>query len=256
MRVICCQWNLVWENKSANFEKVRGLLRSAQAAAGSLVVLPEMFSTGFSMNVGQVQEGNPSETEDFLREVAKEWSVYVLAGLVAAGEDGRARNQAVAISPEGQLLARYSKIHPFSLGGESACYAAGTEVVLFRWQGLTVAPIVCYDLRFPEVFRTAVRRGAQLFAVMANWPIKREMHWVTLLQARAIENQAYVVGVNRCGTDLKFTYPGRTLVVDPHGKVLADAGQEELALSVEVDPQVLESWRKEFPALQDMHWNS
>jgi predicted amidohydrolase len=117
-----------------------------------------------------------------------------------------------------------------------------------------VAPFVCYDLRFPEVFRSAVRKGAQVMAVIANWPAKRVEHWVTLLKARAIENQAYVIGVNRVGTDPKLTYPGRSLIVDPHGNVLADGGDKEAVIRAEIDAGVVDAWRRDFPALRDMHW--
>ena len=118
-----------------------------------------------------------------------------------------------------------------------------------------MAPFVCYDLRFPEIFRSAVRRGAQVFVVIANWSVKREQHWVTLLQARAIENQACVVGVNRCGTDPKYAYSGHSMIIDAHGTVLAEVGNKETIISADIDLAALELWRKDFPALVDMHWH-
>jgi predicted amidohydrolase len=138
------------------------------------------------------------------------------------------------------------------LGGESANYQAGREVAVFPWQGFTVAPFICYDLRFPEHFRAATRRGAQLITVIANWPVKRIGHWVTLLQARAIENQAYVAGVNRCGADPTLTYNGRSLIVSPKGDILADAGHGESVISAEVNLQELLDYRRELPFLADM----
>ncbi|HSI35394.1 MAG TPA: nitrilase-related carbon-nitrogen hydrolase, partial [Tepidisphaeraceae bacterium] len=119
------------------------------------------------------------------------------------------------------------------------------------WAGLTVCPAVCYDLRFPEQFRAGVEAGAELFLVIANWPIKRENHWLTLLAARAIENQAYVLGVNRAGTDPTFTYGGRSILVDPHGVTRADAGIAESVLTADVDPTLVRQWRTDFPALRD-----
>jgi len=254
MKVYGCQLDIVWEDKRANYLRVRKLIGGRNPEAGSLFVLPEMFSTGFSMNVPAVQERVPSETETFLQQLAIEFRIYVMGGLVDKESDGEARNQAVVYSPEGRLLTRYSKVHPFTLGGEAACYRAGTELSFFDWAGMRAALFICYDLRFPEIFRSAVRAGAQLFIVIANWPVKRAGHWVTLLQARAIENQAYVVGVNRSGTDPKFTYPGCSMVVDPHGNVVAELGKEEGIIEATVDLLEVESWRKEFPALQDMHW--
>jgi predicted amidohydrolase len=254
MKVFCCQINCAWENKPANYKRVRSLLQNARIPKGSLVVLPEMFATGFSMNVEATREGASPETDLFVRQAAVDNEAFIIAGVVGTGPDGRARNQALVFSTTGQPLARYTKIHPFTLGGEAACYAAGTEIVTFDWNGCTTAPLVCYDLRFPEVFRSAVARGTQLYAVIANWPVKREMHWVTLLQARAIENQAYVVGVNRCGADPKHTYSGRSMVIDPHGKILAEIGNEEGVIGADVDLAALEAWRKDFPALGDIHW--
>jgi omega-amidase len=130
--------------------------------------------------------------------------------------------------------------------------AAGTEIVEFDWQGCRVAPFNCYDLRLPELFRAAVRRGTQLFVVIANRPTRRSDHWITLLQARVIENQAWVVGVNRCGSDPKHSSPGRSLVVDHQGVVRMDLGYTERLERIDLDLGALEAWRAEFPALKDM----
>lgn len=254
MKVYCCQLDIVWEDKRANYEKVRSLVTAARPESGSLLVLPEMFSTGFSMNVQAVAEEATPGTDAFLRQLARDCGVYIQAGLVTRGANGRGLNQALILSPEGRELARYNKIHPFTLGGESANYDRGTEIRIFEWQGLKVCPFICYDLRFPEIFRSAVRAGAEMFVVIADWPSRREQHWVTLLQARAIENLAYVVGVNRSGADPYYPYPGRSLVADPQGRIVVDAGGREGIVSAEVDPEIVRAWRRDFPALQDMHW--
>jgi predicted amidohydrolase len=210
-----------------------------------------MFATGFSMNAAAVREGLPSETEQFLGGLAAEHELFIMGGLAVAEPSGQTRNQAVVFSPSGQLLARYNKIHLFTPAGEAEHYAPGTELVTFSWNRCVVAPLICYDLRFPELFRGALDRAVQLFAVIANWPVKREAHWVTLLQARAIENQAYVAGVNRCGADPKYAYPGHSLIVDPQGKILAELGNREGVIQAEADLGALEDWRNEFPALKD-----
>ncbi len=252
MKAICCQLDIVWENKKANFEKVESLLKSTVVPPGSLIVLPEMFATGFSMDVPAIHEGTPSETEAFLSCTARRHQAFVLGGLVTQGEDGRGRNEAVLFSPGGTLQTRYAKLQPFSLGGETQHYTAGREIATFDWNGFKVAPFICYDLRFPELFRAAARKGAQMFAVIANWPVMRVHHWVCLLQARAIENQAYVIGVNRCGSDPKLNYPGRTIIVDPLGEIIADAGDQEMIISADPDVQKVIQWRANFPALADM----
>lgn len=252
MKIFCVQCDIVWENQPANYARVRELLAAEIFPAGSLVLLPEMFSTGFSMKVASVAEDSPSATEEFLAQTARELGVFILGGLVTRRADGRGRNQAVAFSPAGKEVARYNKIQTFTLGGESQHYAAGKEIVTFSWQNFVVAPFICYDLRFPELFRRAVRQGAQLFVVIANWPAPRIHHWTALLQARAIENQAYVVGLNRCGTDPKQTYSGRSMIIGPRGEILAAAGDGERVISAEVDLAALLAYRVEFPALQDM----
>jgi predicted amidohydrolase len=250
MRVAGLQLDIAWEDKPANLAKARRLAEAAELPARSLLVLPEMFSSGFSMNVDRVAEAG--EVSAALGAIAKDLGLFVLGGVVTKAADGRGRNQAAAFGPDGLELARYTKLHPFSFAGETDHYAPGTEVLRFDWDGVAVCPFVCYDLRFPEIFREGVRMGAQLYAVIANWPQPREEHWTTLLRARAIENQAYVVGVNRCGRDPKLTYSGRSLVVDPKGVVLADAGNAEGVFGAELDLAGLLEYRKQFPALGDM----
>ena len=256
MKLIGVQLDTVWEDKAATFDHVRRLLEASKPEPGSLVVLPEMFSTGFSMNVAGIQEGSKRAAEQFMESLAREFSTYVLGGVVNLGPDGRGRNQALGYSPQGREIVRYDKMQPFSLGGESKHYTAGDSIERFDWQGMSVAPFVCYDLRFPELFRLAVMKDekgppAQLFAVIANWPYPRESHWTTLLAARAIENQAYVIGVNRCGADPRYTYFGRSMIIDPHGKILVDAENTEKLIVAEVDVADVEGWRRDFPALAD-----
>jgi omega-amidase len=177
----------------------------------------------------------------------------VIGGLVSpASASVKGLNQALFIGPDGHELACYSKVQPFTLGDEHTVHEAGTAIVNATFAGLNIAPLICYDLRFPELARVAVTQGAEVLIYIASWPIKRVQHWVTLLQARAIENQAWVVGVNRCGTDPSFTYPGRSLVVDPHGTIIADAADRPGVLRAELRPEVVHGWRAGFPALSDM----
>ncbi|MBE2281824.1 MAG: carbon-nitrogen family hydrolase [Prosthecobacter sp.] len=246
------QIDSVWEDRAANHAKAWQLIASAAPQPGSLIILPEMFATGFSMNVSLTAEAaEAAPTEQFLRETAVRHECTVIGGLVTRSSGGRGLNQALAIAPDGGLLARYTKNRPFSLGGEDQVHQAGTEVVVFEWQGLKIAPLICYDLRFPELARQAVRTGAEVLVYIAAWPARRFQHWITLLQARAIENQAYAIGVNRCGTDPQFSYSGRSLIADPHGIVIADAGEQEHVVSTLLAPAVVREWRAQFPALRD-----
>lgn len=252
MRVTVCQFSPVWEDKPASIAAVSRLLDTAAPARGSLVVLPEMFATGFSLDVPKVREGRERVAERFMRDLAMRTGSAVLGGVVNESPADKGLNQAVAFDPAGAELVRFTKLHPFSFSGETKDFDAGEAVKTFDWAGMRVAPLVCYDLRFPEAFRHAVRRGAHVLVVIANFPSARESHWVSLLVARAIENQAFVVGVNRCGADPKLPYPGRSLVIDPRGKILADAGPGEAVVSADLDLKDLLDYRAAFPALADM----
>lgn len=252
MKIIGLQLDTVWENKAANHAKVLALLDQAPPPEGSLVVLSEMFATGFSMNVAAIDDSDSCESQDFLAQVAKDYKIFLLGGVVTKDKSGRGRNEAVVYSPDGEEVARYCKLHPFTLGGEAEHYIAGDQICLFKWQEFTVAPFICYDLRFPEIFRSAVRQGANFIIVIASWPALREDHWVSLLKARAIENQAYVLGVNRCGNDPKLYHSGHSVIFDPGGKLLGDAGNEEGRVEAEPSLDYIRSYRKNLPFLADL----
>jgi omega-amidase len=251
LKIHALQLDSVWEDKAANFSKVRALLEAAPPEKGTLIVVPEMFATGFSCDVTKTLEPVGGETEQFLRELAGTYGCAVLGGVVTPGKEGRGRNQSLVIAPGGGELARYTKMQPFSLGGEADVHESGASPVIFEWSGCKIAPLICYDLRFPELARSAVKLGAEVLIYIAAWPVKRFQHWITLLQARAIENQAYVIGVNRTGSDPQFSYNGRSLVVDPHGVIIADAGEREHELRAEIKSSVVREWRAQFPALRD-----
>jgi len=252
MHVYGIQIDSVWEDKTANFDKVTGFLDDANVEPGSLIVLSEMFSTGFSLNVKDICESESKETERFLRETAKRCQSTVIGGLVTLASDNRGRNVASVIDPAGNKIARYCKLHPFSFARETEYYDPGDKLALFPWGEFTVAPFLCYDLRFPEIFRHTVQLGADMYVVMACWPEVREEHWMALLRARAIENQAYIIGVNRCGNDPEHSYSGRSQIIDPLGVVIADAQSEETVIHAELDYPALVKYRQQFPALSDI----
>ena len=240
MNVAALQLDPVWENKAANYAKVRTLLAGAHLAPGTLVVLPEMFATGFTLNLALAED-----TGAVLGEIAREYRVNLLAGLVS-----NRQNVALFCDPQGRAVARYAKLHPFRPGGEAV--AAGTETVVVPCGEFQLAPAICYDLRFPEMFRAGVQRGANLFAIIASWPTARIDHWLALLKARAIENQAYVIGVNRCGRDPSNEYSGRSQIISPRGEVLAEGGAGEGLIHAALDLPALDAYRLQFPVLADL----
>jgi predicted amidohydrolase len=252
VQVIGCQFDIAWEDKQANFDQVQALLRNVSVEPGALIVLPEMFATGFSMNVEKIAEPPHGPTQQFLSQLVRDTRAYVIGGIATKNADGRGRNEALVVDPQGNEILRYCKLHPFSFGGEDRHYDCGEATCFFSWGPFRVAPFVCYDLRFPEVFRHETRRGAQVLVVIANWPAARDAHWQTLLRARAIENQAYVIGVNRVGSDPKLTYLGHSLILDPRGATLAAAGEDAQLIEANLQIEPLLEYREQFPALRDM----
>lgn len=254
MRVACCQLDIAWEDKPANYRRVEALVGDAQLPPDTLLLLPEMFATGFTMNAAAVAEPVNGPTASFLSDLARRHRILVQAGVVIreAG-DARPRNEALVFDTEGRLLARYAKMYLFSFAGEPAQYAPGESGVVFGWRDTLFAPAICYDLRFPELFRRAVKDRVHVLTIIACWPAPREEHWLALLRARAIENQCFVAAVNRCGRDPSgLAYGGRSQVIDPRGAVLADGGNQEGIIQVEIDLEAQRQYRQEFPALEDM----
>lgn len=254
-RVYAVQFDIVWEDKAANHAIVERMVEQATPPPGSLIVLPEMFDVGFSLNTRTTAEqATNGASESWCAAAAQRWGVY-LQGASVQQPDARdkATNDAVVFNPNGELICRYSKIFPFSGGREPESFAGGRDIVTFDWQGLTVCPFICYDLRFPEIWRlAAIDQGAELFTLGASWPAPRQHHWLSLLSARAIENQAYVVGLNRCGKDPYLPYTGGSRIIDPRGELLAEAGDSPTVLSAEIDQTTVQSWRASFGALRDV----
>lgn len=250
-RVIGYQYDLAWEDAVRNRELVGAWLAARRPEAGSLVVLPEMFASGFSMNAGVVAEPPGGGVEVALAEFARRHGIWLLAGLAVRHGEGAA-NEAVGWGPDGVEVVRYRKQRLFTPGGEPGAYLAGTGPAVFEWGGFRVAPFICYDLRFPELFREATRRWRpELYVVIASWPEKRVSHWTRLLQARAIEGQAYVLGVNRTGTDPHHVYPGGSIVVDPMGEIVAEAGRGPGAVEAVLDEGPLREYRAGLRFLDD-----
>ncbi|MCO8124435.1 hypothetical protein NHH03_22035 [Stieleria sp. TO1_6] len=254
MQIIAVQMDMVWEDKSANHQRLRQLLASTTITPGALVIVPEMFETGFSMNVKVTAQSPQREGEGLLRELAAQYQVAMMGGVAGPICDGKSCNEAVVFAPDGTELVRYRKMQPFSVSGEENHFQPGDSQQVFEWQGVKIAPFICYDLRFPELFRPAVKQGAELITLIACWPAKRSEHWVRLLQARAIENMAAVVGVNRCGNEPGLVFDGRSAGFDQMGKPLFEATDQEQVIKAEIDVEALRQWRQQFPALRDIRY--
>tara|TARA_Y100000589_G_C27173893_1_gene637912 strand:+ start:1611 stop:2504 length:894 start_codon:yes stop_codon:yes gene_type:complete len=251
MQILACQYDIAWEDKQANFRQIDRMLHHEAISPGALIVLPEMFSTGFSFNMDTVAEDTQRPAEQYMAQLAADTESCVIGGVVTRDLSGKGLNQALAMGPDGLAISRFTKLHPFSPAGEHHHFHRGHAPEVFDWQGWRIAMFVCYDLRFPEAFRLASKQDAQVMVVIANFPAKRDHHWRSLLVARAIENQCYIVAVNRIGSDPNAKYCGSSLIVDPMGHIVKDAGSEQKVLNIELEQDNLCEYRKAFPVLRD-----
>ena len=251
MRFGLVQLDIAWEDKPRNFARVRELAAAAARQSCEVLVLPEMFATGFSMNEAATCEPAGGPTTRYLCQLARDHGLFVIGTLVE-GAAGAARNTCLIVSPGGEILARYAKAHPFTYAEEDRHYQAGAGPVAVALGEVELAPFICYDLRFPELLRPPAAAGAAILVVVANWPAARIEHWTTLLRARAIECQAFVLGVNRCGSGGGLNYPGRSTAIDPLGAVIWEADSAETVGIVDLDPALVRRVRQELPFLPDM----
>ena len=251
MKVYAVQPDLTWEDKEANFSRILSLVEKKKVQPESLIVLPETFATGFSMNLQVTTENEPEKSEAFLSRLAKEKKCWVTGGIIEPSKTGeKGVNRSVTFSSSGERIGSYAKTHPASIYHEEEFHESGNTVEVFSIGSFQVCPLICYDLRFPELFRIGVQKGANLFIVIACWPKIRIGHWLSLLKARAIENQSYVVGVNRTGSDPNMEFGGNSVAIDPKGEILVNAGEIESVLSMEIDSSLVAQWREEFPVLK------
>ncbi len=253
MHLTALQTNIVWEQFEENALRVRGMLETNPVPPGALVVLPELFGTGFSMQAHLSAAEPGVQAAQFIGELAAESRCWVVGGLARKLEDGTYANAAVLVGPDGAEVADYRKRHLFPLANEEGAFAAGTSACVCERPDLKLSLHICYDLRFPEDFREAAARGAELMVVIANWPAQRHDHWIALLTARAIENQAFVLGVNRCGNDPHQDYAGGTRLIGPWGETVAALDDRPGILSAILDLQRLRAYRRDFPVLKTLH---
>lgn len=256
MKIIAIQHDIAWEDKTANLAAAERTLDAACDRGADWVCLPEMFATGFSMNAGAIREPAEGPTWQWLAKQAAARSIFLLGAFVERAHEPtpqpRGRNVAVLFDRGGNEILRYTKRHPFTPQDEHVHYESGTDVRVVEAAGFRVAIQICYDLRFPEDFRRAtLEQGADLFLVPASWPAARGHHWDLLLRARALENLAYVVAVNRVGEGDGLAFDGRSQVVSPLGDVLAHGGHEAGLVEADIDPEEVAKIRRETPYLRD-----
>jgi predicted amidohydrolase len=250
MKIALVQYDPVWENKEANKEKLMHLLDSVSEKV-DLFVFPEMTLTGFTMKSALLGEVVDEDTFIYFRKIAKKKSSHIVAGMIAK-EGDKIFNSLIHVNRKGALESIYHKIHPFSSGGEDLNYSKGTKPVVTNIDDWKAGLSICYDLRFPELYRCYGKERVHLMINIANWPNTRIEHWRTLLKARAIENQCYVVGVSRVGNDPKNLYNGFSSIFGPIGEeVIVLVGEEKIGI-VEIEIEKVNGVRNQLPFLNDI----
>jgi predicted amidohydrolase len=239
----------VWEDAAATCAALVAHFDVASAQGTRLALVTEMFATGFSMAADRISEAPDGPTTTFLLEQAARTQMYIGGSIPLLHDGGRPRNTFTLASPDGTVH-RYAKLHPFSFAREHELYDAGDQRITVEIDGVRVSPFVCYDLRFANAFWD-VAPTTDLYVVVANWPEVRREPWMALLRARAIENLAYVVGVNRVGSGGGLEYSGDSRIIDPLGVELATARGDEAVLVADIDPGHVAAVRERFPFLAD-----
>ncbi|TJZ50122.1 carbon-nitrogen family hydrolase [Streptomyces piniterrae] len=241
--------------ESVNSRRTRAASLVRAQADSDLVVLPELWTVGaFAADLFATEaEALTGPTHEAMAAAARDAGVWLHAGsIVERAADGTLYNTSLVFSPDGQLAASYRKIHRFGFDqGEAVLLGAGDRAVTVGLPQTTLGLATCYDLRFPELFRQLVADGAQMLVVPAGWPARRRAHWSLLARARAVENQTYVLACGTAGTHADVEQAGHSVVVDPWGEVLAEAGPDEEVLTVDLDPAKVAKTRADFPVLRD-----
>ncbi|PIE02665.1 MAG: nitrilase family protein [Acidobacteria bacterium] len=249
MKIALLQTKLFWEDPAKNCEHLIALL--AQSAPCDLLIMPELWASGFTMNpdIHRACTG----VSGFLGQLAAERNLFLLGGIPEYNrQTQKQENRLVLFNRKGEKVGFYSKRKLFTYAGEHKSYGHGDQQVIWQIEDFKIAPLICYELRFPELCRHVAPK-ADLMVFSANWPQSRQSHWDRLLPARAIENQAFVVGVNRLGLDGNgLYYSGHSVVYSPQGELLLNCESKEGIFSVEIDASVVHETRKKFPFLNDM----
>lgn len=253
MKAALAQMDIIWEEKEKNEKKAEDMIKEAKKERADFILFPEMSLTGFSMNVQKIGEEkknrNVYSSIERMSRLSKKYQIALGFGYVEKSGI-RGKNHYVVLGKDGQILSDYVKIHPFSYGGENQYYDSGDKIIRFKLKNLNFGVFICYDLRFPEIFCRSCEK-TEVFIVAANWPERRREHWMTLLRARAIENQCYVLGVNRTGTGGGIRYVGDSMAVDPYGNVIDCLREKEGIVFCKIDAETVKDWREQFPQRKD-----
>ncbi|MGA9172648.1 MAG: carbon-nitrogen family hydrolase [Thermoactinomyces sp.] len=252
LQLALIQMDIAYGDPEANKNKVIQKIGEAASHKPDIIVLPELWNTGYDLaRLDEIADPDGSETKKLMQNLAKKYQVHIVAGSIANKTDSGFYNTLYAFDKQGVQVGEYSKAHRFRLMDEDQYLQAGHHMGLFTLENLPCAGVICYDIRFPEWTRKAALNGAELLFVPAEWPKPRLDHWRQLLLTRAIENQWFVIACNRAGSDPNNVFAGHSIVIDPWGEVIAEAGTEETILYATIDPEQVAEVRSRIPIFSD-----
>ncbi|PGY10981.1 carbon-nitrogen family hydrolase [Bacillus sp. AFS031507] len=252
LKISCLQMDIVFGNPNKNYQTAERLIEKALIEQPDIIVLPELWTTGYDLTrLNEIADPKAVQTIEFLRNAAQKNQVHLVGGSVANREETGVKNTLLIINKDGTLVHQYSKLHLFKLMNEHVFLEPGAEKGLFQLDNHQFAGSICYDIRFPEWIRAHTSEGAEALFVVAEWPAPRLSHWRALLIARAIENQCYVIACNRSGNDPNNHFAGHSMIIDPWGEVIAEAGMKEEILSAEIEMDLVKEVRKQIPIFTD-----
>ena len=252
LKISCLQMDIAFGDPIKNYQSAERLIEKAVTDKPDIIVLPELWTTGYDLTrLNEIADEHALQTIDFLQKSAQKYQVNFVGGSVANREETGVKNTLLIINKEGRLVHQYSKLHLFKLMDEHIYLEAGNHKGIFQLEENTFAGTICYDIRFPEWIRAHSAEGAEALFVVAEWPAPRLSHWRALLIARAIENQCYVIACNRSGQDPNNQFAGHSLIIDPWGEVIAEAGDSEQVLTTEIEMDLVKEVRKQIPIFTD-----
>lgn len=252
MKIACVQMDIAFGEPEKNFAVAGKYIEEAAKAGADVIVLPEMWNTGYALNdLSSLADTNGEKTKQLLMETAKQYGVNIVGGSVAIKKEDGFYNTMYVANRTGEIIAEYDKAHLFKLMDEHLFMNAGQKANLFEIDGNTSGGVICYDLRFPEWIRRYTLKGAKVMFIPAQWPKPRIDHWQILLQARAIENQCFIVAVNRVGSDPNNEFNGHSMVVAPWGELLISGQSSEGIYYTDLDLEEVDRVRKTIPIYQD-----
>lgn len=250
MKLGLAQYAPIWENPEENILKIEELIKSSNSRF-DLIIFPEMTLTGFTMNAQKFAEEIDGIGTKYFMHLAQRLKTDILSGIIE--RDGNIiYNSLVHFDSMGLIRARYRKIHPYSNAKEDQHYTAGEEIVTTKMNQIKIGLSICYDLRFPELYRHYLKESVEVLINIANWPLPRIEHWKALLRARAIENQCFMVGVNRVGDDPDNKYNGCSAVFDPMGNEIVMIQGSEMIIEEEIETEMVNKTRDTLPFLKDI----